>query len=154
MQQDSPDYRAVAWGGVTPVFCPQKWKHVHLKVENKNSSPRALKQLCLCSWGETFSGFKIQRPVKCILQTQNHLLFKYNELPKIFVSPRIVSKGLLWPWINSGILLTTGLSSKPVLTSGKHSINVNKGCLLRREVLVGSNLSSNLKQKIKYDPYI
>ena len=104
--------------------------------------------------GETFSGFKIQRPVKCILQTQNHLLFKYNELPKIFVSPRIVSKGLLWPWINSGILLTTGLSSKPVLTSGKHSINVNKGCLLRREVLVGSNLSSNLKQKIKYDPYI
>ena len=24
MQQDSPDYRAVAWGGVTPVFCPQK----------------------------------------------------------------------------------------------------------------------------------
>ena len=66
----------------------------------------------------------------------------------------LVSKGLLWPWINSGILLMTELSSKPVVTSSKHSINVNKGCLLRKEVLVGSNLSSNLKQKIKYDPYI
>ena len=37
--------------------------------------------------GETFSGFKIQRPVQWVLRTQNPLLFKYNdyELPKIFV---------------------------------------------------------------------
>ena len=37
--------------------------------------------------GETFSGFKIQRPVQWVLRTQNPLLFKYSdyELPKIFV---------------------------------------------------------------------
>ena len=37
--------------------------------------------------GETFSGFKIQRPVQWVLRTQNPLLFKYNdyELPKILV---------------------------------------------------------------------
>ena len=37
--------------------------------------------------GETFSGFKIQRPVQWVLRTQHPLLFKYNdyELPKIFV---------------------------------------------------------------------
>ena len=27
-----------------PVFCPKKSKHASIKVENKNSSPRALKQ--------------------------------------------------------------------------------------------------------------
>ena len=39
--------------------------------------------------GETFSGFKIQRPVQGVLLTQIPLLFKYNdyELPKIFVPP-------------------------------------------------------------------
>ena len=55
--------------------------------------------------GETFSGFKIQRPVQGVLLTQSPLLFKYNdyELPKIFVppspppalAPLQVSKGLL-----------------------------------------------------------
>ena len=51
--------------------------------------------------GETFSGFKIQRPVQGVLLTQSPLLFKYNdyELPKIFVPPALaplqVSKGLL-----------------------------------------------------------
>ena len=53
--------------------------------------------------GETFSGFKIQRPVQGVLLTQIPLLFKYNdyELPKIFVppppspAPLQVSKGLL-----------------------------------------------------------
>ena len=54
--------------------------------------------------GETFSGFKIQRPVQGVLLTQSPLLFKYHdyELPKIFVPPRPpalaplqVSKGLL-----------------------------------------------------------
>ena len=44
MQQDTRHYRAIAWGGATPVFCPRKSKHAHVKVENKNSSPRALKQ--------------------------------------------------------------------------------------------------------------
>ena len=36
--------------------------------------------------GETFSGFKIHRPVQWV-RDQNPLLFKYNdyELPKIFV---------------------------------------------------------------------
>ena len=40
--------------------------------------------------GETFSGFKIQRPVQGVLLTQSPLLFKYHdyELPKIFVPPR------------------------------------------------------------------
>lgn len=28
----------------SPVFCPQKSKHARIKVENKNSSPRTLKQ--------------------------------------------------------------------------------------------------------------
>ena len=37
--------------------------------------------------GETFSGFKIQRPVQWVLRTQNPLLFKHNELPKIFLHP-------------------------------------------------------------------
>ena len=39
--------------------------------------------------GETFSGFKIQRPVQGVLLTQSPLLFKYNdyELPKTFVPP-------------------------------------------------------------------
>ena len=36
---------------------------------------------------ETFSGFKIQRPIQKVLCTQNSLLLKYNELPKIFVPP-------------------------------------------------------------------
>ena len=53
--------------------------------------------------GETFSGFKIHRPVQGVLLTQRPLLFKYNdyELPKIFVppppalAPLQVSKGLL-----------------------------------------------------------
>ena len=52
--------------------------------------------------GETFSGFKIQRPVQGVLLTQSPLLFKCNdyELPKIFVPPPAlaslqVSKGLL-----------------------------------------------------------
>ena len=55
--------------------------------------------------GETFSGFKIQRPVQGVLLTQSPLLFKYHdyELPKIFVppppphalAPLQVSKGLL-----------------------------------------------------------
>ena len=46
--------------------------------------------------GETFSSFKIQRPVQWVVQTPNPLLFKYNELPKIFAPP-LVSKGLLRP---------------------------------------------------------
>ena len=37
--------------------------------------------------GETFSDFKIQRPVQWVVQTPNPLLFKYNELPKIFAPP-------------------------------------------------------------------
>ena len=49
--------RAVAWGGAgggagggargaraPQVFCPKKSKHPRIKVESKNSSPRALKQ--------------------------------------------------------------------------------------------------------------
>ena len=54
--------------------------------------------------GETFSGFKIQRPVQGVLLTQSPLLFKYNdyELPKSLcpppppaLAPLQVSKGLL-----------------------------------------------------------
>ena len=37
-----------------PVFCPQKSKHAYIKVENNNSSPKALKQSCLCSWMKHF----------------------------------------------------------------------------------------------------
>ena len=53
--------------------------------------------------GETFSGFKIQRPIQWVLCTQNSLLFKYNELPKIFVP--LVSEGLLRP--QAKLVLTT-----------------------------------------------
>ena len=54
--------------------------------------------MCL-QLGETF-GFKIQGAVKWVLQTQNSLLFKYNEPHKIFVPP-LVSKGLLRPCITT-----------------------------------------------------
>ena len=37
--------------------------------------------------GETFSGFKKQRPVQWLIRTQYPLLFKYNELAKLFVPP-------------------------------------------------------------------
>ena len=38
--------------------------------------------------GETFSGLiQVQRPVQWLILTQNPLLIKYNELPKIFVPP-------------------------------------------------------------------
>ena len=37
--------------------------------------------------GETFLGCKIQRPVQRVLRTENPLLFKHNELPKIFLPP-------------------------------------------------------------------
>ena len=45
-------HRAVAWGGAggpcrlgfSPVCCPKKSKHACTKVENKKSSPRAVKQ--------------------------------------------------------------------------------------------------------------
>ena len=37
--------------------------------------------------GEKFSSFKIQRPFQWVFQTQSPLLFKYIELPKIFVPP-------------------------------------------------------------------
>ena len=37
--------------------------------------------------GEKFSGFKMRRPFQWVLQTQNPLLFKYIELPKICVPP-------------------------------------------------------------------
>ena len=48
--------------------------------------------------GETFSGLiQVQRPVQWLILTQNPLLFKYNELPKIFVPP-LVSIGLLRPY--------------------------------------------------------
>ena len=46
--------------------------------------------------GETFSGFKKQRPVQWLIRTQYPLLFKYNELAKLFVPPPPrVSQGLL-----------------------------------------------------------
>ena len=92
-------------GGVppTPVFCLKKSKHARIKVDNKNSSPRAHNDVYQARWN--FSGFKIQRPVQGVLLTQSPLLFKYNdyELPKIFVppspppalAPLQVSKGLL-----------------------------------------------------------
>ena len=35
--------------------------------------------------GETFSGCKIERPVQRVPRTENLLLFKHNELPKIFL---------------------------------------------------------------------
>ena len=35
--------------------------------------------------GETFLGCKIQRPVQRVLRTENPLLVKHNELPKIFL---------------------------------------------------------------------
>ena len=49
--------------------------------------------------GETFLGCKIQRPVQRVLRTENPLLFKHNEVPKIFLSPPPppVSKGFLRP---------------------------------------------------------
>ena len=56
-------FRTMAWGegwggGAVPplplVFCPQKSKQLRIKVENKNSSPRALKQWCLCSYVKHF----------------------------------------------------------------------------------------------------
>ena len=37
--------------------------------------------------GETFSGFKVQRPVQWLILTQYPLLFKYNELAKLSVPP-------------------------------------------------------------------
>ena len=70
-----------------PVFCPQKSKHAGMKVENKNSSPQSIETMMCLQLGETFSGFMIQRAVKWVLQTQNSLLLKYNEPPKIFVPP-------------------------------------------------------------------
>ena len=48
--------------------------------------------------GETFSGFKIQRPVQWVMRTPNPLLSKYNELPKI-LTPPLVSKQLPQPWL-------------------------------------------------------
>ena len=45
--------------------------------------------------GETFLGCKIQRPVQWVLRTENPLLFKHNELPKIFLpSPPLPPKFL------------------------------------------------------------
>ena len=35
--------------------------------------------------GETFSGCKIERPVQRVPRTEHPLLFKHNELPKIFL---------------------------------------------------------------------
>ena len=60
-----------------PVFLPKKSKLARRIVENKNSSPRALKMSVQS--GVTFSGFKIQSAPK------PPLLFKYNELPKILL---------------------------------------------------------------------
>ena len=62
-----------------PVFGPKKSKLARRIVENKNSSPRALKMSVQPD--ETFSGFKIQSVPK------PSLLFKNNELPKILLPP-------------------------------------------------------------------
>ena len=64
--------RVVAWGGAGVV----------------NPSPHVSAQFFApmsLLLGETFSVFKVQGPVQWVLQTQNLLLFKYIELPKIFV---------------------------------------------------------------------
>ena len=87
-------FGAVAWGraGGTRTFPPSflrqqvktctykswKWKFISQNIETMMS----------LQLGETFSGLiQIQRPVQWLILTQNPLLFKYNELPKIFVPP-------------------------------------------------------------------
>ena len=101
-------FGAVAWGraGGTRTFPPSflrqqvktctykswKWKFISQNIETMMS----------LQLGETFSGLiQVQRPVQWLILTQNPLLFKYNELPKIFVpppAPFLVSKGLLRPY--------------------------------------------------------
>ena len=54
-----------------PVFCPKKSKHARIICQN-------IETMMSLQLGETVSGFKIQRPVQWVLDTQNSLLFKYQ----------------------------------------------------------------------------
>ena len=53
-----------------PVFFPKKSKHARIICQN-------IETMMSLQLGETVSGFKIQRPVQWVLDTQNSLLFKY-----------------------------------------------------------------------------
>ena len=93
--QGNGNNRAVARGGAGVTRAPRapKSHYARIKVENKTSSPRALKQWYLCS------------------QVKHFLVLSYRDqsngssgLPdpkpsaKIFVPTPLVSKGLLRPW--------------------------------------------------------
>ena len=56
-----------------PVFCPKKSKHPRIISQN-------IETMMSLQLGETVSGFKIQRPVQWVLDTQNSLLFDTNEI--------------------------------------------------------------------------
>ena len=81
------------------VLCPKKSKHARLKVEYKKIISQGIETIMSLQLGETFFGCKIPRPVQWVLRTENSLLFKHNEVPKIFLHPPPppVSKGLPRP---------------------------------------------------------
>ena len=63
-------------------------------MQNELNQPRetqSIETIMALQLVATFCGFKIHRPLsQRVLRTPNPLLFKYNELPKIFVPPSFV----------------------------------------------------------------
>lgn len=47
---------------------------------------------------ETFYGFKIQRPVQCVLRIQGPPAFQINTMSYLNLCAYLVSKGFLQPW--------------------------------------------------------
>ena len=56
-----------------PGFCPKKSKHARIISQS-------IETMMSLQLGETVSGFKIQRPVQWVLDTQNSLLFDTSNL--------------------------------------------------------------------------
>ena len=73
--------RVVAWGGAgrdfpLTVFYPKKSNHTqsNKKLKLQCNLPEHWNIMMSLQLGETFSGFKLQRPVQWVLQTKNPLL--------------------------------------------------------------------------------